>query len=276
MRTRRQQAVRAETGVSRGATSPAEGTWGLEGSQACVSSASSAKLRAAFAAEGGRGGIGASRPESRGPFFVGPRPGGTRMKFKLEYIWLDGYEPVPNLRSKTKIVDFETEPTLEQLPLWNFDGSSTRQADGSSSDCFLQPVALFPDPARNQRPSRHVRSAAARRDAASVEQPRLDPGRPRRLVRLRAGVLPLQGRLAARVPEAKASPRRRASTTRASASRTRATSHGRSSTSTSTSASRPASRSKASTRKWRRASGSSRSSARAPSAPPTSSGSPAT
>ena len=70
------------------------------------------------------------------------------MKFKLEYIWLDGYEPVPNLRSKTKIVDFEAEPTLEQLPLWNFDGSSTRQADGSSSDCFLQPVALFPDPAR--------------------------------------------------------------------------------------------------------------------------------
>jgi glutamine synthetase len=70
------------------------------------------------------------------------------VKYKLEYIWLDGYEPVPNLRSKTKIVDFETEPTLEQLPLWNFDGSSTRQADGSSSDCFLEPVALFPDPAR--------------------------------------------------------------------------------------------------------------------------------
>src|SRR3954464_12672858 len=71
------------------------------------------------------------------------------MKYKLEYIWLDGYEPVPNLRSKTKIVDFETEPTLDQLPLWNFDGSSTRQADGSSSDCFLKPVALFPDPARD-------------------------------------------------------------------------------------------------------------------------------
>jgi Glutamine synthetase len=49
----------------------------------------------------------------------------------------------PNLRSKTKIIDFETEPTLDELPLWNFDGSSTRQADGSSSDCFLKPVALF-------------------------------------------------------------------------------------------------------------------------------------
>src|SRR4051794_32213301 len=81
-------------------------------------------------------------------FFVGPRREERSMKFKLEYIWLDGYEPVPNLRSKTKIVAFEHEPTLEQLPMWNFDGSSTRQAEGSSSDCFLQPVALFPDPAR--------------------------------------------------------------------------------------------------------------------------------
>jgi len=70
------------------------------------------------------------------------------VKVKLEYIWLDGYEPVANLRSKTKIVEFTDEPTLEELPVWNFDGSSTRQADGSSSDCFLQPVALFPDPAR--------------------------------------------------------------------------------------------------------------------------------
>ncbi len=69
-------------------------------------------------------------------------------KFKLEYIWLDGYEPVPNLRSKTKIVEFAGVPTLDELPIWNFDGSSTQQAEGSSSDCVLQPVALFPDPAR--------------------------------------------------------------------------------------------------------------------------------
>jgi len=70
------------------------------------------------------------------------------MKTKLEYIWLDGYEPTPNLRSKTKIVAFDGEPALEDVPVWNFDGSSTRQAEGSSSDCFLQPVALFPDPGR--------------------------------------------------------------------------------------------------------------------------------
>jgi glutamine synthetase len=70
------------------------------------------------------------------------------VKFKLEYIWLDGYEPTPNLRSKTKIAEFASAPELEELPVWNFDGSSTRQAEGSSSDCLLQPVALFPDPAR--------------------------------------------------------------------------------------------------------------------------------
>jgi glutamine synthetase len=71
-------------------------------------------------------------------------------KFKLEYIWLDGYEPVPNLRSKTKVVEFGDVPTLEELPIWGFDGSSTRQAEGSNSDCLLQPVALFPDPARKE------------------------------------------------------------------------------------------------------------------------------
>src|SRR5262249_52590530 len=42
----------------------------------------------------------------------------------------------------------DAEPAVEDLPLWNFDGSSTQQAEGSSSECVLQPVALFPDPAR--------------------------------------------------------------------------------------------------------------------------------
>ena len=69
-------------------------------------------------------------------------------KYKLEYIWLDGYEPVPNLRSKTTIKEFEGFPTLEELPKWNFDGSSTQQAEGRSSDCLLLPVAVFPDSTR--------------------------------------------------------------------------------------------------------------------------------
>src|SRR6266571_2240028 len=69
-------------------------------------------------------------------------------KYKLEYIWLDGYTPVPNLRGKTQIKEFESFPTLEQLPLWGFDGSSTMQAEGRSSDCVLKPVAVYPDGAR--------------------------------------------------------------------------------------------------------------------------------
>ncbi len=69
-------------------------------------------------------------------------------KYKLEYIWLDGYEPVANLRSKTLVKDFDEFPTLEELPNWGFDGSSTRQAEGHSSDCVLKPVAVYPDATR--------------------------------------------------------------------------------------------------------------------------------
>ena len=64
-------------------------------------------------------------------------------KYKLEYIWLDGYMPTPNLRGKTQIKQFAAFPTLEQLPLWGFDGSSTMQAEGHNSDCVLKPVAVI-------------------------------------------------------------------------------------------------------------------------------------
>ena len=69
------------------------------------------------------------------------------MRSKLEYIWLDGYSPTQNMRSKTKVV-LDFDGTLESCPTWAFDGSSTKQADGSSSDCLLKPVAIFSDPNR--------------------------------------------------------------------------------------------------------------------------------
>src|SRR6476620_2358894 len=66
---------------------------------------------------------------------------------KLEYIWLDGYKPIQGLRSKTKIErNFSGE--LEDCPTWCFDGSSTEQAPGGSSDCLLQPVFIAKDPQR--------------------------------------------------------------------------------------------------------------------------------
>lgn len=67
-------------------------------------------------------------------------------KSKLEYIWLDGYKPTQSLRSKTKIVN-NFGGTLEECPEWSFDGSSTQQAEGGSSDCILKPVFICPDPA---------------------------------------------------------------------------------------------------------------------------------
>ncbi|MCU1395794.1 MAG: Glutamine synthetase type eukaryotic [Ilumatobacteraceae bacterium] len=66
------------------------------------------------------------------------------MPYQAEYIWIDGTTPTPLLRSKTKIMkDEATTP-----PIWGFDGSSTNQAAGESSDCALKPVFSCPDPIR--------------------------------------------------------------------------------------------------------------------------------
>ena len=64
-------------------------------------------------------------------------------QYKAEYIWIDGTKPTPLLRSKTKIVDSDSQP-----PIWGFDGSSTNQAPGKASDCVLKPVFVCPDPLR--------------------------------------------------------------------------------------------------------------------------------
>lgn len=36
------------------------------------------------------------------------------------------------------------------MPIWNYDGSSTYQADGTNSDLYLHPVAVYKDPFRRQ------------------------------------------------------------------------------------------------------------------------------
>jgi len=72
-----------------------------------------------------------------------------KIKHKLEYIWLDGYEPTQSLRSKTKVMDgSKFKGKLKDCPIWAYDGSSTEQAIGSSSDLLLKPVAIYPDPVR--------------------------------------------------------------------------------------------------------------------------------
>ena len=68
-------------------------------------------------------------------------------KIKVEYIWMDGHEPTQKLRSKTKVIDGPIN-SIDDLPFWGFDGSSTNQAEGNDSDCMLKPVCKMPDPIR--------------------------------------------------------------------------------------------------------------------------------
>ena len=71
------------------------------------------------------------------------------MAYQAEYIWLDGTQPTPLLRSKTKIIP-DYAGALSDMPIdeWGFDGSSTEQATGESSDCILKPVFHCADPIR--------------------------------------------------------------------------------------------------------------------------------
>ena len=79
-----------------------------------------------------------------------------------EYIWLDGSG---GLRSKSRTVYIKndhgydvTNPKLKYvllrrhmsdiIPDWNYDGSSTGQAKGSSSEVVIKPKAVFKCPFR--------------------------------------------------------------------------------------------------------------------------------
>jgi len=66
-------------------------------------------------------------------------------KIQAFYIWIDGTGQ--GLRCKTKTIDAPTMDPAE-LPIWNFDGSSTGQSIGENSDIYLKPVACYKDPFR--------------------------------------------------------------------------------------------------------------------------------
>ena len=60
-----------------------------------------------------------------------------------EYIWLDGCN---NLRSKIRVIKSDVQLNVETLPLWNFDGSSTNQANSDgNTEVILKPVKIYKD-----------------------------------------------------------------------------------------------------------------------------------
>jgi len=66
------------------------------------------------------------------------------MKVLVEYIWIGGRN---ELRSKTKVMDNQVN-SINDLSVWNYDGSSTDQAQGTDSEVIIKPRALFNDPFR--------------------------------------------------------------------------------------------------------------------------------
>ncbi len=62
----------------------------------------------------------------------------------LEYVWIDAFG---GLRSKTKVLP-GVKYIHNDIPEWNFDGSSTGQATGFKSDVILKHTEVFKDPFR--------------------------------------------------------------------------------------------------------------------------------
>jgi glutamine synthetase len=65
-------------------------------------------------------------------------------KYTVDYVWIGGNS---ELRSKIRVIYSDKHLlALNDIPIWNYDGSSTDQAQGDSSEVFIRPKRLFKDP----------------------------------------------------------------------------------------------------------------------------------
>jgi glutamine synthetase len=67
----------------------------------------------------------------------------------VEYVWIGGNE---ELRSKTRVLDIDEnkDVLLDDIPEWNYDGSSTEQAEGHDSEIVIKPRRIFTCPFRDK------------------------------------------------------------------------------------------------------------------------------
>lgn len=75
-----------------------------------------------------------------------PQHPGLDENIQAEYVWIGGRGSM-DLRSKARTISGPVHLPKE-VPIWNFDGSSTEQAPGENSEVYLQPCAVYRDPFR--------------------------------------------------------------------------------------------------------------------------------
>jgi len=67
-------------------------------------------------------------------------------RIQAMYVWIGGLEAV-DLRSKSRTLE-KVPSSPSELPVWNYDGSSTGQAPGHDSEVLLHPARIYRDPFR--------------------------------------------------------------------------------------------------------------------------------
>ena len=84
----------------------------------------------------------------------------------LEYVWIDGKQ---NMRSKIRVFN-KIPQTICDVPVWNYDGSSTYQATTEDSEIILKPCAMF-DYFENWHRCKQIPIPPKKKDDSSLKRP---------------------------------------------------------------------------------------------------------